>query len=148
MPQFDDSLLALDGGAPLLPEGPPAWPLADDDVRAALAAVYADGTWGRYSGPHSERLSELLGALCGAEHVWLCSSGTIAVELALRGLKVGPGDEVILGGYDFPGNFRAVEAIGARPVLVDLAGRSETPAARGISMWSKSSAPSRRRPRR
>jgi dTDP-4-amino-4,6-dideoxygalactose transaminase len=36
-------------------------------------------------------------------------------------LKVGPGDEVILAGYDFPGNFRAIEAIGARPVLVDLA---------------------------
>ena len=31
------------------------------------------------------------------------------------------GDEVILAGYDFPGNFRAIEAINARPVLVDLA---------------------------
>jgi dTDP-4-amino-4,6-dideoxygalactose transaminase len=30
------------------------------------------------------------------------------------------GDEVVLAGYDFPGNFRAIEAIGARPVLVDL----------------------------
>jgi dTDP-4-amino-4,6-dideoxygalactose transaminase len=57
----------------------------------------------------------------GVPHVWLCSSGTIAVELALRGLKVSSGDEVILAAYDFPGNFRAIEAIGARPVLVDLA---------------------------
>ncbi len=46
------------------------------------------------------------------------------MELALRGLKVGPGDEVILAGYDFPGNFRAVEAVGAKPVLVDLVGNS------------------------
>jgi dTDP-4-amino-4,6-dideoxygalactose transaminase len=45
----------------------------------------------------------------------------VAVELALRGLKVAAGDEVILAAYDFPGNFRAIEAIGARPVLVDLA---------------------------
>lgn len=99
----------------------PAWPQPDEDVRAALAAAYADGSWGKYSGPHSERLMELLAELCGTEHVWLCSSGTIAVELALRGLKVGAGDQVILGAYDFPGNFRAIEAIGARPVLVDLA---------------------------
>ena len=47
-------------------------------------------------------------------------SGTIAVELALRGVGVGDGDEVILAAYDFPGNFRAVEAVGAFPVLVDI----------------------------
>jgi len=48
-------------------------------------------------------------------------AGALAVELALRGLKVAPGDEVIVAAYDFPGNFRAIEAVGARPVLVDLA---------------------------
>ena len=31
-----------------------------------------------------------------------------------------PGDEVILAAYDFPGNFRAIEAVGARPVLIDV----------------------------
>jgi perosamine synthetase len=106
------------------PLTPPPWPQPDDDVRAALAAAYADGSWGNYKGPHSERLGELLAALCGQRHVSLCCSGTIAVELALRGLKVGSGDEVILAAYDFPGNFRAVEAVGARPVLVDLAAES------------------------
>jgi dTDP-4-amino-4,6-dideoxygalactose transaminase len=87
----------------------------------ALEAAYADGSWGRYDGPNCERLRQLLAEMHGVPHVWLCSSGTIAVELALRGLKIGPGDEVILAAYDFPGNFRAIEAIGARPVLVDLA---------------------------
>jgi dTDP-4-amino-4,6-dideoxygalactose transaminase len=77
-------------------------------------------------GPHCERLRALLAEMHGVRHGWLCSSGTIAVELALRGLKVGPGDEVILAAYDFPGNFRAIEAIGARPVLVDLAAESWT----------------------
>ncbi len=60
----------------------------------------------------------------------LCSSGTIAVELALRGTDVKPDDEVILAGYDFPGNFRAIEAIGARPAtegnLGGLGGAPET----------------------
>ena len=51
----------------------------------------------------------------------VCSSGTLAVELALRALKVGPGDEVALAAYDYPGNFLAVHAVGARPVLVDVA---------------------------
>ncbi|MCI0362014.1 MAG: aminotransferase class V-fold PLP-dependent enzyme [Planctomycetaceae bacterium] len=119
--QSDQSLrLAIDGGEPVLPAGPPAWPQPDDEIREALAAAYADGSWGRYSGPHSERLCELLAGMHDVRHVWLCSSGTIAVELALRGLKIGPGDEVILAAYDFPGNFRAIEAVEARPVLVDL----------------------------
>jgi dTDP-4-amino-4,6-dideoxygalactose transaminase len=53
-------------------------------------------------------------------HVRLCCSGTIAVELALVGVGVEPGDEVIMGAYDFPGNFRCVEHLGALPVLVDI----------------------------
>jgi len=118
---LESDTLAIDGGPPVLPEGPPTWPRHDEAIRAALDAAYADGSWGRYHGPHCERLRELLTALCGVKHAWLCSSGTIAVELALRGLKIGPGDEVILAAYDFPGNFRAIETVGAHPVLVDLA---------------------------
>lgn len=105
---------------------PPTWPLPDENVRKAIEAAFADGSWGRYEGPHTAKLANLLAELHGVEHVLLCSSGTIAVELALRGLKVGPGDEVILSAYDFAGNFRAVEAVGARPVLVDLAEGSWT----------------------
>ena len=44
----------------------------------------------------------------------------MAVELALRGVGVTAGTEVVLAAYDFPGNFRAIEAIGAKPVLVDV----------------------------
>src|SRR5688572_17453920 len=110
-----------DSGSGVTKASPPSWPVPDEDVLAALTAAYRDGSWGRYDGPHGRRMMERLQAMHRAAEVLLCSSGTIAVELALRGLKVGPGDEVILAGYDFPGNFRAIEAIGARPVLVDLA---------------------------
>jgi dTDP-4-amino-4,6-dideoxygalactose transaminase len=122
----EDSRLAIRGGKPLLPQGPPPWPLPDEEIRSALEAAYVDGTWGRYHGPHCDRLKSLLADLCGVSQAWLCSSGTIAVELALRGLKVSSGDEVILAAYDFPGNFRAIEAVGARPVLVDLESRTWT----------------------
>jgi dTDP-4-amino-4,6-dideoxygalactose transaminase len=110
----------MHGGSPAFPQGPPRWPLPDVDVAAALAATAEDGSWGRYEGPHAERLLTALRASLASEHVYLCCSGTFAVELALRMLRVGPGDEVILAGYDFAGNFRAVEAVGATPVLVDI----------------------------
>lgn len=103
----------------MLPEGPPSWPPNDAEVQEALARALADGSWGRYHGPHVPRLAEALAAFFGLAYVYPCCSGTFAVELALRVLGIEPGDEVVLAGYDYPGNFRAIEAVGARPVLVD-----------------------------
>lgn len=112
-------VLALLGGDPVRPQGTPPWPLPDEDVRAALEAAYRDGSWGRYHGPHVERLEQQLAAYCEVAHALACGSGTFAVELALRALQVGPGYEVLLAAYDYGGNFLTVHALGARPVLVD-----------------------------
>jgi len=101
-------------------EGPFSWPLEDEEVRAALEAAYRDGRWGRYHGPSCAAIAVDLQSQFDSEHALLCSSGTIGIELALRGCGIEAGDEVVLAGYDFPGNFRAVEAVGARPVLVDV----------------------------
>ncbi len=61
--------------------------------------------------------------MLAVEYVIPCASGTVAIELALRGLKVGPGDEVLLSAYDFKGNFQNILTIGAVPVLVDIGER-------------------------
>src|SRR6266404_4459191 len=114
-------LPALLGGLPIRPEGPPAWPVPDDAVLAALRNAYADGSWGQYHGPHVEKLEERLAAYHGVPFALTCASGTFAVETALRALKVGVDDEVILAAYDYEGNFLCVHAVGAQPVLVDVA---------------------------
>ncbi len=116
----DPNLPALLGGEPVRPQGPPDWPLPDDDVRAALEQAYRDGSWGKYQGGNMERLEERLKEYYQVEFAIACGSGTFAVELALRALKVGPGDEVILAAYDYPGNFLCVHTVGAVPVLVDV----------------------------
>jgi dTDP-4-amino-4,6-dideoxygalactose transaminase len=89
-------------------------------ILAALEESFRSGSWGDYEGQPLERLSGMLSERLGGAHVHLCASGTVAMELALRALPVGVGDEVLLAGYDYPGNFRAIERVGARPVLVDL----------------------------
>jgi dTDP-4-amino-4,6-dideoxygalactose transaminase len=89
-------------------------------VRLALEQAVRDGSWGKYHGGHVERLEKRLAEWLGVPHVLTCGSGTFAVEAALRALQVGPGDEVVLAGYDYPGNFLAVHAVGARPVLTDV----------------------------
>lgn len=120
---LDDSTSALPavlGGQPTRPDGPPGWPLDDPAVAAILQECYADGSWSRYHGPYCERLIEWLKTMHDCDHAVLCASGTAAIELALRGLKVGPGDEVILAAYDFKGNIQDVLTVGATPVLVDI----------------------------
>lgn len=112
--------LAVNGGTPAISQPPPAWPTASKEIRAAIDQALNDHTWGAYHGPWLDELNQQLGQFFGCTHVVCCSSGTIGVELALRGLGIKPNDEVILAGYDFPGNFRAIEAVGATPVLVDV----------------------------
>ena len=107
-------------GTPGRPSGPPAWPIADDDVRQALEAAYRNGSWGKYHGSNVEQLEYELALYHELKFALCCCSGTFAVELALRALKIGPGDEVVLAAYDFGGNFLSVHALGAHPVLVDL----------------------------
>ena len=118
-----DDLPALLGGVPAFPDGPPDWPVPDEAVRAALDAAWRDGSWGKYQGGHVERLERRLAEMHGVGFALACGSGTYAVELALRALKVGPGHEVVLAAYDYPGNFLAVHAVGATPVLADVAPR-------------------------
>ena len=119
------------------PDELPAWPPDDPLIRPYVESALADGSWGAYHTPWHDRLLAYLANWLGQPHGRLCSSGTIAVELALRAGGIGSDDEVLLAGYDFPGNFRAIEQVGARPVLVDVAPRRWTVSVETLqSGWS------------
>ena len=96
------------------------WPPQSAEVRESLFQVFESGGWGKYDGGFCSELNERLAILLDLPLVRLCSSGTIAVEIALVAAGVKAGDEVVLGGYDFPGNFRAIENLDAIPVLADV----------------------------
>lgn len=113
-------LPAILGGAPLRPQGSPDWPGHDPDVSAAVTAALADGSWGKYDGPHVAALEQELAEFHGIAHALTCASGTLAIETALRALQVGPSNEVILAAYDYEANFLCVHALGALPVLIDV----------------------------
>ena len=113
-------LPALLGGVAVRPEGPPQWPFPDSDVHTAVLAAIESGAWGQYHGEHVCALESELAAFHGVPHALTCASGTLAVEVALRALRVGPGDEVVMAAYDYESNFLTVHALGAKPVLVDV----------------------------
>ncbi|QDT91212.1 DegT/DnrJ/EryC1/StrS family aminotransferase [Gimesia algae] len=111
---------AILGGDPAIPGGPPEWPFPDIAINRVLQQAQQTGAWGRYHGPCAKQLQQKLAELHQTEQVILCSSGTVAVELALRGLGIGPDDEVILAAYDFEGNFKNIVTVGATPVMIDV----------------------------
>lgn len=113
-------VLAIDGGSPAFPDGPPPWPVADDTIIRAVNDALRSGQWGQYDGDLIANLKRSICETFATEQAMLCSSGTIAVELALRACGVGQGDEVVIAGYDFAGNFRSIESVGAAPVVIDV----------------------------
>ncbi len=91
-----------------------------ESIRSALDHLTTSGGYQTYAGEHGNALARDLSLLHDGAGVLLTSSGTAALEIALRAAKIGPGDEVLLSSYDYPGNFWAIERVGARPVILDV----------------------------
>jgi len=71
-------------------------------------------------GPDHKAFEKEFGEFLGGAHVAAVGNGTDAIELALRALEVGSGDEVIAPSHTFIATAEAITATGARPVFVDI----------------------------
>ncbi|MBN1164773.1 MAG: DegT/DnrJ/EryC1/StrS family aminotransferase [Candidatus Krumholzibacteriota bacterium] len=71
-------------------------------------------------GPGLEKFEESFASYCGTKYCAGTSSGTSALQLALLGYKIGPGDEVITVPNTFIATVEAIAIVGATPVLVDV----------------------------
>src|SRR5262245_41302738 len=71
-------------------------------------------------GPRVGEFERAFGEQLGVEHVVGVSSCSMGLVLALRGLGVGPGSEVIMTPMTFVATANAVLHLGAHPVLVDI----------------------------
>jgi UDP-2-acetamido-2-deoxy-ribo-hexuluronate aminotransferase len=71
-------------------------------------------------GPQVDKCERALEQYTGAKHALTCSSGTDALVIALMGVGIGPGDEVIVPAFSFFATAEAVTLVGAKPVFVDI----------------------------
>ncbi len=117
--------LAFSGGSPVRSTPWPVWPRADAATEKAVTEVLHSGRWtisGPYRGQPSRerRFAEAFATWCGVAHCVPTTSGTASLTLALLGLGVGPGDEVLVPGMTWVACASSVACIGAIPILVDV----------------------------
>lgn len=120
--------LAINGGTPIRPLGYPTWPVWDEHEIDAVTSVVRSGEWGGYPEPgvHAAAFEERFAAYQGAAHGVLMVNGTITMEVALKALNIGWGDEVIIPALTFAATAYAPMAAGALPVIVDVEPRTWT----------------------
>lgn len=89
-----------------------------EDVERGFKQVMSDASF--ILGPSVELFEREFASYVGVEHCIGVANGTDALELGLRALGVGSGDEVIVPTNSFVASALAVVRTGARPVLVDV----------------------------
>jgi dTDP-3-amino-3,4,6-trideoxy-alpha-D-glucose transaminase len=89
-----------------------------DEIDGAIRRVLDSGRF--ILGAELAAFEASFAAWCDVGHAVGTASGTDALELALRALDIGPGDEVITVSHTFVATALAVSATGAKPVFVDV----------------------------
>ena len=89
-----------------------------DEMAAAVQKVLASGAY--IGGPAVKTFEQEFASYIGVSDCVGCNSGTDALILALRALKIGPGDEVITTPFTFFASAETISAVGATPVFVDI----------------------------
>ena len=93
-------------------------PTIDEATIAGVVEVLRSG-W-ITTGPWNTRFEQALTEYFGGRTVRAFNSGTVTMEIALRMLGVGEGDEVITTPLSWVATANVVLAVGARPVFVDI----------------------------
>ena len=98
----------------------PPWPYFDDEQVDIAADVLRSGRVNYWTGNIGKAFEARWAEFCGARYCLALSNGTVALELALRAVGVGPGDDVIVTPRSFVASAACVIGVGARPVFADV----------------------------
>ena len=96
-------------------------PFSPPDITEAEANEVRDALLSGWitTGPRTKELERQIAAFCETSKAVCLNSATACLEMALRVLGIGPGDEVITSAYTYTASASVVCHIGAKLVLVD-----------------------------
>ena len=92
--------------------------ITEEEIREVASAMRSGWIT---TGPRTKELERQVAAFCGNSNAVCLNSATAALEMTLRVLGIGPGDEVITSAYTYTASASVVAHVGAKLVLVDTA---------------------------
>ncbi|TYO93231.1 DegT/DnrJ/EryC1/StrS family aminotransferase [Desulfallas thermosapovorans] len=112
--------LAIDGGMPVraMPFAP--WPYFAAGEITAAGDVLKSGKVNYWTGEEGREFEREFAAFTGCRYAVALANGTVALELALYALGIGPGDEVIVTSRTFIASATCAVMRGATPVMADV----------------------------
>nr|WP_240231794.1 DegT/DnrJ/EryC1/StrS aminotransferase family protein [Devosia sp. JXJ CY 41] len=96
------------------------WPSYSDEEISAVTATLRSGRVNYWTGDVTRRFEEAFAQWAGADHAVALANGTLALDVALKALGIGPGDEVIVTPRTFIASVSTVVNAGATPVFADV----------------------------
>ncbi|MBQ9545224.1 MAG: DegT/DnrJ/EryC1/StrS family aminotransferase [Clostridia bacterium] len=112
-------VLAKCGGTPLRSKKPLGWTVASERDREGLREVY-DGSFWAPGGEKEKEFCEEFAAFSDVKHCFTVANGTVSIQLILRALGIGYGDEVIVPPYTFIASVSSLIYAGVTPVFADI----------------------------
>jgi dTDP-4-amino-4,6-dideoxygalactose transaminase len=96
------------------------WPSFTHEEASAVHRVVMSNKVNYWTGTETRAFEKEFAAWCGTAHAVALANGTLALDLALKALGIGPGDEVVVTPRTFIASISCVVNAGAVPVFADV----------------------------
>jgi len=96
------------------------WPSFTEEEAEAAKQVILSNRVNYWTGTQCREFEKEFAAWNGAKYAIALANGTVALDLALRALKIGPGDEVVVTSRTFIASVSSIVSAGAVPVFADV----------------------------
>ncbi|WP_036218727.1 DegT/DnrJ/EryC1/StrS family aminotransferase [Marinobacter sp. ES-1] len=96
------------------------WPSFTQEEADAVSAVLLSNKVNYWTGTETREFEKEFAAFAGTDHAVAVANGTVALDLALKGLGIGAGDEVIVTSRTFLASASCIVNAGATPVFADV----------------------------
>ncbi len=96
------------------------WPKLSDEEISAVAKVLRSNQVNYWTGGEGRRFERAFARITNCRYGIALANGTLALEVALRALDIGIGDEVIVTPRSFIASVSCVISVGAKPIFADI----------------------------
>lgn len=96
------------------------WPSFTAEEADAVSSVLLSNRVNYWTGQECREFEREFADWVGCEYAVSVANGTVALELALRALNIGPEDEVVVTPRTFLASVSCIVAVGATPVFADV----------------------------